>query len=69
MAVPVLDERPASEVFGVTSRATAVSGLRPHRAHHGWTQKGFVLLIVLSAEAEDLMLAQLLPTTATTSNQ
>ena len=36
---------------------------------HGWTQKGFVLLIVLSTEAEDLTLAQWLPTTATTSNQ
>ena len=32
-------------------------------------QKGLVLLIVLSEEADDLTLAQLLPTIATTSNQ
>lgn len=45
------------------------SRILPQRPNHGWMQKGLVLLIVLSAEAEDLMLAQLLPTTATTSNQ
>jgi hypothetical protein len=39
------------------------------RPDHGWTQKGLVLLIVLSTEAEDLTLAQWLPTVATTSNQ
>ena len=36
---------------------------------HGWTQNGLVPLIVLSAEADDLTLAQLVPTIATTSNQ
>ncbi len=36
---------------------------------YGWTQNGLVLLIVFSAEADDLTLAQLLPTIATTSNQ
>ena len=36
---------------------------------HGWTQKGVMMLIVLSPEADDLTLAQWLPTIATTSNQ